>query len=216
MNKKLALLATLPALLLSSCSFFQFFESDEKTVDLYVLDMIATDINPKLDDAYISRVDLRFKNGEKYVPYISLKQYANIFKKFLNPKVVSEVVTEGFATSWKIELDNSLLFYAVISPTEKQVLVAGDLTSALKSGEDGIQPTYDVLNYGAKMNASFEQVGKNNYATYTFEDCDFGYFRDGGELYMPLGLLDLALSEATTLYVTYNYAPLMVLLCLIT
>ena len=208
MNKKLALLATLPALLLSSCSFFQFFESDEKAVDLYVLDMIATDTNPKLDDAYISRVDLRFKNGEKYVPYISLKQYANIYKKFLNPKVVSEVVTEGFATSWKIELDNSLLFYAVFSPTEKQVLVAGDLTSALKSGEDGIQPAYDVLNYGAKMNASFEQVGKNNYATYTFEDCDFGYFRDGGELYMPLGLLDLALSEATTLYVTYNYRSL--------
>ena len=208
MNKKLALLATLPALLLSSCSFFQFFESDEKTVDLYVLDMIAGEENPQLSDARIGNIDLRFKNGEKYVPYISLEQYAAIYKKFLNPKVVSEVATEGFATSWKIELDNSLLFYAVFSPIEKQVLVAGDLNSALQSGEGGIQPTYDVLNYGAKMNASFEQVGKNNYATYTFEDCDFGYFRDGGELYMPLGLLDLALCEATTLYVTYNYRSL--------
>jgi hypothetical protein len=208
MNKKLALLATLPALLLSSCSFFQFFESDEKTVDLYVLDMIATDINPKLDDAYISRVDLRFKNGEKYVPYISLKQYANIYKKFLDPKAVSEVTTEGFATTWKIEIDKQLVFYAAISPVEKLVLRAGEISNALATGEGGIQPTYDVLNYGASTSSTYEQLSKDNFATYSFEDCDFDYFRSGGELYMPLGLYDLAFSECSSLYVTYNYRNL--------
>ncbi len=205
MNKKLTLLATLPALLLSSCSFFQLFESDEKTVDLYVLDMIATDINPNLDDAYISRVDLRFKNGEKYVPYISLKQYANIYKKFLDPKAVSEVTTEGFATTWKIEIDNQLVFYAAISPVEKLVLRAGEISNALATGEGGIQPTYDVLNYGASTSSTYEQLSKDNFATYSFEDCDFDYFRSGGELYMPLGLYDLAFSECSSLYVTYNY-----------
>lgn len=208
MNKKLALLATLPALLLSSCSFFQFFETDEKTVDLYVLDMIASDINPNLNDAYVSSVNLRFRNGEKYVPYISLKQYANIYKKFLDPKAVSEVTTEGFITSWKIEVDNQLVFYTAISPIEKLILRAGDISNALATGEGGIQPTYDVLNYGVNTTSSYDQLSEDNFATYSFEDCDFDYFRSGGELYMPLGLYDLAFCECSTLYVTYNYRNL--------
>ena len=208
MNKKLTLLATLPALLLSSCSFFQFFESDEKTVDLYVLDMIAGDTNPQISNARIGSVDLRFKNGEKYVPYISLKQYASIYKKFLDPKAVSEVTTDGFTTSWKIEINNELYFYTVISPLEKLVLRAGEISNALSTGEGGIAPEYDVLNYGVSTQSSYEQLGKNNYATYTFEDCNFDYFSSGGELYMPLGLFDLAFSECSTLYVTYNYRSL--------
>ena len=40
--------------------------SDEKTVGLYVLDMIAGEENPQLNDAYIGNITLRFKNGEKY------------------------------------------------------------------------------------------------------------------------------------------------------
>ena len=208
MNKKLVFLTTLPALLLSSCSFFQFFESDEKTVGIYVLDMIAEEENPQLNDAYIGNTTLRFKNGEKYVPYISLKQYASIYKPFLEPKATSTVTTDGFSTSWKIEVDGSLYFYAIISPIEKIIIRAGDISNSLKTGEGGIQPSYDVLNYGSKSSSSYEQLGKNNYATYTFEDCDFDYFNSGGELYMPLGLYDLAFSECSSLYVTYNYRNL--------
>ena len=208
MNKKLILLSTLPALLLASCSFFQLYDSDEKTVGLYVLDMIAEDMNPQLRDSYISDITLRFKNGEKYVPYISLKQYASIYKKFLDPKAVSTVTSDGFNTSWTIEIDGSLYFYAVVSPSQKQILKAGDISSALKTGEGGIQPIYDVLNYGTQSDSYYEQLGKNNYATFTFADCDFDYFRDGGELFMPLGLYDLAFSECSTLYVTYNYRNL--------
>ena len=82
MKRKLAFLLLLPTLLLSSCDFLDIFNanSDEKTVNLYVLDMIADNENPQLSDAYISNINLRFKNGEKYVPYISLKQYASIYK----------------------------------------------------------------------------------------------------------------------------------------
>ena len=208
MNKKLVLLTTLPALLLSSCSFFQLFDSDEKTVGLYVLDMIAGEENPQLNDAYIGNITLRFKNGEKYVPYISLKQYASIYKKFLEPNANSVVTTDAFTTSWKIEINGELYFYAVVSPTEKLILRAGEVSNALKTGEGGIQPTYDVLNYGSKSDYSYEQLGENNFVTYTFEDCEFDYFRSGGELYMPLGLFDLAFSECSSLYVTYNYRSL--------
>ena len=210
MKRKLAFLLLLPTLLLSSCDFLDIFNanSDEKTVNLYVLDMIADNENPQLSDAYISNINLRFKNGEKYVPYISLKQYASIYKKFLDPRAVSTVTNDGFTSSWKIEIDGSVYFYAVISPLEKVVLRAGEISNALKSGEGGIQPEYDVLNYGVETESSYEQLGKENYATYTFADCDFDYFRDGGELYMPLGLYDLAFSECSTLYVTYNYRNL--------
>lgn len=207
MNKKFVLIATLSALLLTSCSFFKLFsiDSEEKKAGVYVLDTIAYDTNPQMSDAYIGDLTLRFKEGEKYIPYISLKQYASIFSKFLNKKAVSEVTTEGLISSWSIKMDNDLYFYAAISPLEKLVLVAGDLTSVLNSGEGGIQPTYDVLNYGAQSNTTYDQLTDTNYATYTFEDCDFDYFRNGGEVYMPLGLYDLALCEASTLYITYNY-----------
>lgn len=208
MNKKLVLLSTLPALLLSSCSFFKFYDSDEKNVNLYVLDLIAGDMNPQLSNARVSDITLRFKNGEKYVPYISLKQYASIYKKFLDPKAVSTVTNEGSNVAWTIEVDGSVYFFAIVSPTQKAIMKAGDISNALASGEGGIQPELDVLNYGVKSDSSYDQLGKDNYSTYTFADCEFDYFKDGGELYMPLGLFDLAFSECSSLYVTYNYRNL--------
>ena len=175
MKKRFALLSVLPALLLSSCSFFNIFNSDEKTVGVYVLDMIATDENPQINDAYIGDLTPRFKSGEKYIPYLSLQQYASIYSKFLNPKAVSEVTTEGFITSWSIKIDGELYFYAAISPLEKLVLKAGDISNVLKTGEGGIQPTYDVLNYGCESDTTYDQLGEVNYATYTFKDFDFDY-----------------------------------------
>ena len=205
MKKRFVLLSVLPALLLSSCSFFNIFNSDEKTVGVYVLDMIATDENPQINDAYLGDLTPRFKSGEKYIPYLSLQQYASIYSKFLNPKAVSEVTTEGFITSWSIKIDGELYFYAAISPLEKLVLKAGDISNVLKTGEGGIQPTYDVLNYGCESDTTYDQLGEVNYATYTFKDCDFDYIRNGGDVYLPLGLYDLSFSESSGLYVTYNY-----------
>ena len=88
----------------------------------------------------------------------TLKQYASIYKKFLDPRAVSTVTNDGFTSSWKIEIDGSVYFYAVISPLEKVVLRAGEISNALKSGEGGIQPEYDVLNYGVETESSIKLV----------------------------------------------------------
>ena len=210
MKKKLALLSVLPALLLSSCSFLDIFNSnsDEKTVGVYVLDLIAYDDNPQLSEAKVANLDLRFKNGEKYIPYLRLEQYASIYDKFFQEGVTSKVTTSGFVTQWTIEKNGELYFAAAISPLEKTVIRAGDISNVLRTGEGGITPPLDVLSYGVESNQTYEQLGENNYSTFTYQDCDFGYIRSGTDIYFPLGLLDLSFSESSGLYVTYNYKNL--------
>ena len=210
MKKKLALLSVLPALLLSSCSFLDIFNSnsDEKTVGVYVLDLIAYDDNPQLSKANIGNLNLRFRNGEKYVPYLTVEQYASIYDKFFEEGVKSEVSTSGFITQWTIKKNNELYFAAAISPLEKTIIRAGDISNVLRTGEGGITPPLDVLSYGVQSNQTYEQLGDSNYSTFTYKDCDFDYLRNDGELYFPLGLLDLSFSESSGLYVTYNYKNL--------
>ena len=210
MKKKLALLSVLPALLLSSCSFLDIFNSnsDEKTVGVYVLDLIAYDDNPQLSKANIGNLNLRFRNGEKFVPYLTVEQYASIYDKFFEEGVKSEVSTSGFITQWTIKKNDELYFAAAISPLEKTIIRAGDISNVLRTGEGGITPPLDVLSYGVQSNQTYEQLGDSNYSTFTYKDCDFDYLRNDGELYFPLGLLDLSFSESSGLYVTYNYKNL--------
>ena len=210
MKKKTALLSILPALLLTSCGFLDIFNAntDEKTMGVYVLDLIAYDDNPQLSKARVGDLTPRFKNGEKYIPYLTLKQYASIYNKFFEEGVVSEVTTNGYISQWTIEKNNELYFAAAISPLEKTIIKAGDISNVLRTGEGGITPPLDVLSYGVESNQTYEQLGTNNYSTFTYKDCDFDYFRNDGELYLPLGLLDLSFSESSGLFVTYNYKNL--------
>ena len=210
MKRKLALLSILPVLLLSSCDFLDIFNSnsDEKTVGVYVLDLIAYDDNPQLSKANVGSLNLRFRNGEKYVPYLTVKQYASIYDKFFEEGVTSEVSTSGFITQWTIKKNDDVYFVAAISPLEKTVIRAGDISNVLRTGEGGITPPLDVLSYGVESSQTYEQLGENNYSTFTYKDCDFDYLRNDGDIYFPLGLLDLSFSESSGLYVTYNYKNL--------
>lgn len=210
MKRKLALLSILPVLLLSSCDFLDIFNSnsDEKTVGVYVLDLIAYDDNPQLSKANVGSLNLRFRNGEKYVPYLTVKQYASIYDKFYQEGVTSEVTTSGFVTQWTIKKNDDVYFVAAISPLEKTVIRAGDISNVLRTGEGGITPPLDVLSYGVESSQTYEQLGENNYSTFTYKDCDFDYLRNDGDIYFPLGLLDLSFSESSGLYVTYNYKNL--------
>ena len=210
MKRKLALLSILPVLLLSSCDFLDIFNSnsDEKTVGVYVLDLIAYDDNPQLSKANVGSINLRFRNGEKYVPYLTVKQYASIYDKFYEEGVTSEVTTSGFITQWTIKKNDEVYFVAAISPLEKTVIRAGDISNVLRTGEGGITPPLDVLSYGVESSQTYEQLGENNYSTFTYKDCDFDYLRNDGDIYFPLGLLDLSFSESSGLYVTYNYKNL--------
>ena len=173
MKKSIILGAVIASFVLSSCSLFKTYSSEAKEVDVYLLDY-ATQGGKNIEECKLGTISPQFIEGEGYVPYFSLEQYASLYKPYFEADVKSEVENNGFASTWTIYRGEELYFYATISSLTKSIMTAGSISNVLAS--DSNPNDYSVLSKYTKFEDSFERLGENNFATYSFSGYEFKTF----------------------------------------
>ena len=203
MKNKVIIAIVLPLLLLSSCDFFAFRATESHEVSVYNLDLLTED-NEDISNALQANIKARFVSGREYIPYLTFKQYASLYKPHLAEGMVSEVKGNSTTLTWSVSHEDSLYFVTEINFSTKEVLIAGNLEAAFK--EDDNPQDIAALMYG--MHDRYESYflpSAVNYATYSFSNIKLDYFSYGGEYYLPLSFLDLTFSYDTGVYFFYNY-----------
>ena len=200
MKIRLLTVMILPAMLLTSCRFLQERSTFAKEIQIYDLDNISE--NGDVEEGHDGKIVARFYEGEDYVPYITLKQYASLYKNHLSPNAISTCEVEG-SCAWTVSVDDQYVFVTEIDPSSRNIMVAGSLDSAYKDDDNpidtkalmaGMQSKYTAIDYG---------IG---YATYSYLGTGIKTFKYDGEYYFPLSLLDITYSDDTSIYFYYNYA----------
>ena len=202
MKKSVILGAIITSFVLSACSLFKTYSSESKEVGVYLLDY-AVEGNKSIENCKLGKISPEFIDGEGYVPYFSLEQYASLYKPYFKSDVKSEVENDTMSSTWTIYRGDELYFYAVISPITKTITTAGSIYNVLAT--DSNPADYSVISKNTKFEDSYERLSDKNYATYSFSGYSFKSFSKNSRRYFPLGLLDNAFSESSNIFHFYNY-----------
>ena len=199
-KNKLLIAIILPVMLLSSCSCSIFRSTIKKTLSVYDLDVYD---NVSLDSCKTIEVNARFNKNEPYVPYLSLKQYADLYTPHFAEDVSSNVSKRGDLTSWTVSRGSDLYFITQIDFANKEVIVAGSLDATYKTADDPRDTA--SLYYGNYTEYDSKLLGSSYYAHYSFADIEIDYFSYLGEYYLPLSFYDITYSFDSSIYFYYNY-----------
>lgn len=190
----------LPAMLLTSCNFFQQRSTYAKEIQIYDLDNISEE--GQLIEGHAGKVVARFYEGEDYVPYITLEQYASFYKSHLADNTISEYENDD-SVSWTVKCDNQYVFATTIYPSNRSIMVAGSLESYYKDDDNPV----DTKSLMAGLDSKYDYVERGTgYSSYSFAGTGIKAFKFDGEYYLPLALYDLTYSYDTGIYFYYNYA----------
>ena len=202
MKSKILLGVVINSLLLCSCSLFKTVSSHNKDVDVYLLEKAFKE--DSFDKAKMDSITPRFIDGEKYIPYFTLQQYASLYSPILKKEAKSEVTTKGSTVTWTISINDELYFASVISYTTGELLEAGSINNVLDASV--VSRDTKALTYNTKVDGKVSQLnGASNFSMYTFDNTSFKHFRLNGEVYYPLGFFDAAYSDCSGIYYFYNY-----------
>ena len=200
MKIKLLTVMILPAMLLTSCNLFQQRSTYAKEIQIYDLDNVSEE--GQVDEGHNGKIVARFYEGEDYIPYITLEQYATLYKSHLADNTKSYYENDE-SLSWSVSCGDQYVFATTIFPSNRSIMVAGSLESYYKDDDNpvdtkalmaGMRSKYSAIEYGT------------GYANYSFANTGIKTFKYEGEYYLPLSLLDLTYSKDTGMYFFYNYA----------
>ena len=202
-NTKLLLLI-IPLTLLSSCNTTLFNpKTVTESIGVYDLDNPnLTETSKSLTNAYVNDIEVKFLENEPYVPYLTVEQYASLYEHHFVEGAYNRTSVTGNNIYWNIYSDEGLCFRAVINTYEKTIKKAGDIEYALK--EEDNPRDLRALNYGMHTSGSYADQG-STYESYDFKSGDPKRFSIGRTDYFPLGFFDIAFSESSGIYFTYNY-----------
>ena len=203
MKARLFALLILPSLILPSCSGLFDPKSVEQEVQVYDLDRIRQDSHKRMKKGFLTTLKARFVDGQPYVPYLSLRQYASLYESHYGEGFVNKITNSVFSTTWGIYKDDEPYFICVFDYLGEEISVAGSIASAFSETDD----TRDTkaLSYGLKTESDNVVLSDKNYATYQYGGYDFTVFKSGGDHYFPLGFYDITFSDNSGIYFTYNY-----------
>lgn len=199
MKKRFLSILVLPTLALSACSLFA-----EQTYDTYGQELMVYDID-KLDDTKVLpsegafKINARFIEGQKYIPYVTLKQYASLYLSH----IASDVSYEIKDNVWTIYKGKSACFIAEINNYYKEIYYAGSIQNAYKEDDD--PRDLKALNYGLNYTPTINSIGNVPYSTISYGDYGIPRFKYENEFYYPLSFFDTAFIDASSIYFTYNY-----------
>jgi len=201
--KKLPIIgAIIASFVLSACSLFKTYSTESREVDVYLVDPAINEEKP-IEESHIGKISPYFIEGEGYVPYFSIEQYASLYEPYFKSGVKSNVEDEGTTCTWTIYFGEELYFYAVISTFGKTISMGGSIESVLDTGTKNAD--YEMIKKFAKFEYASSYIRDDNLATYTFNYAGLKTFSKNNHRYYPLGLLDNAFSNASSLYHFYNY-----------
>lgn len=197
MKKRLLLSLIIPALALSACSFFfeETYETYGQELQVYDIDHLSED--KTLGDP-VFRISARFIKDQKYIPFISLKQYAYLYLSHFDSDVSYELKDD----TWTIFKDNKACFVAAIDHVTREVGMAGSIQTAYKENDDPRDLT--ALRYGLDNKYKINALG-NFTSVYSFGRYNIPRFKLEGEYYYPLSFFDTTFADASSIYFTYNY-----------
>lgn len=202
MKKTLVLGAVITSFLLSACSIFKSYSVEDKEIGVYLLDQaVLTD--KKMEQCKLGTINALFINGEGYVPYFTLSQYASFYNPYFAEGIKSEVTSEGSTSTWTIKHGEDIYFAAIVSPLTKTIMVAGSISAAMTLDKN--PSDYSMVNKYAQFVDSNTKLKEDNYATYDFSGYAFKTFSKYGKRFYPLGLLDNAFVSSSDLHHFYNY-----------
>ena len=202
MKAKNISLLVLPTILLSSCTFL--FGAKSLTKDINVYDLDKLDAEKNLSSGLQNTVKARFISGQDYIPYLTLDQYASLYKKHFASDVTSKVDANLFSSTWTVSKGETAVFIAAFDHYSNEVIIAGSLQAAYSEDDD--PRDLEALNYGMKFDAEGKYLSENNYASFNYSGYGLTTFSANNERYFPLGLLDITFSDSSGIYFTYNYA----------
>ena len=202
MKKSIILGAVIASFVLSSCSLFKSYSTSAREVDVYLIDN-ATTGEKTIEQCKLGTIAPLFIDGEGYIPYFSLEQYASLYNPYFEDDVKSRVETQGSTSTWTIYRGEDLYFYAVISSLTKSIMTAGSIYNAMKS--DSNPSDYSLLSKFTRFDGDYQALGDYSYAEYKFGSYGFKSLSKSGQRFYPLGLLDNAFSESSSIYHFYNY-----------
>ena len=199
MKKRLLALLVLPSLTLSACSFFNFetYDTYSKTISVYNIDKL--DESKDLANSIPFTINARFIEGQDYVPFITLKQYASLYLTHIAADVSYEIKDD----TWTIYKNGSPCFIAAFDHVFKEVLMAGSMQSAYKDGDD--PRDLAVLSYGVDYKSTLNYIGDTAYSLFSFSEYNIPSFKYEGERYYPLAFFDTTFIDSSSIYFTYNY-----------
>ena len=203
-SKHLSLLV-LPTILLSSCTFLFGVQSYTKDINVYDIDRLDAESN--LSSGLQNTIRARFVNGKEYIPYLTLEQYASLYKKHFTSDTNSVVQADTFSASWTISRGDVILFVAGIDYFSNEIIMAGSIESAYKSDDD--PRDLKALNYALKIDADGFNLGDTNYASFKFSGYKLTTFSADNNRYFPLGLLNITFSDSSGIYFDYNYSHIL-------
>ena len=202
MKHKIIFTTIIASLLLSSCSLFKTYSTKTQDLDVYLLETAIK--KEDYANAKVASVSAEFIDGEKYIPYITLEQYASLYEPYLIDGAKSKVDYEGSTATWTIYVGSQLYFASIFYGSYGQVLVGGNISNAIDNEIFG----RDIKALSYNTNFSGEAIplgGSNGFATYDFDTTEFKHFRKNNKTYYPLGFFDTTYSASSGIYHFYNY-----------
>lgn len=202
MKNRFLLSAVISAMLLCSCSLVKTYSTTTQDLDVYLLETAIK--KEDFANAKVASVSAEFINGEKYIPYITLEQYAELYKPYLLENAQSKVSYEGSTSTWTIYLGGQLAFASVFYGSYGEIMVGGNISSALNDALFARDTA--ALLYNTKITGDATPMdGSNGFANYTFKTGEFKHFRKNNKTYYPLGFFDNTYSASSGIYHFYNY-----------
>ena len=196
-------LLILPSLLLPSCAGFFGPKTVEQEISVYDLDRVQKDSHKRMKKGYQTTVKARFIDGQTYVPYLSIRQYASLYESHFAEGFVNKITNQTFSTTWGIYKGDDPYFICVFDYLSEEISIAGNISAAFSDEDD--PRDLKALEYGLKATHDNRVLSNRNYATYYYGDYGFTRFKSGSDHYFPLGFLDITFSDNSTIYFTYNY-----------
>lgn len=202
MKHKIIFTTIIASMLLSSCSLFKTYSTKTQDLDVYLLETAIK--KEDYANAKVAHVSAEFIDGEKYIPYITLEQYASLYEPYLIDGAKSKVDYEGSTATWTIYVGSQLYFASIFYGSYGQVLVGGNISNAVNNEIFG----RDIKALSYNTNFTGEAIplgGSNGFATYDFDTTEFKHFRKNNKTYYPLGFFDTTYSASSGVYHFYNY-----------
>ena len=159
--------------------------------------------DPKPIEDYIrqEKLKLYYLDQVDDVYYLSLDDYASIFKDEVTEGYVSTVKSEGDVTTWSVNKGNETVFSLSMDPAAETLTLKGELDSTfLKSAPYGKTGEQDLLQLEDGYLPGHENVAR----VYPFGPYEFDFFKVDGKYRYPLALLQTGLSQVTERSLLFN------------
>ncbi|MBR1581866.1 MAG: hypothetical protein IJ656_02435 [Bacilli bacterium] len=157
-----------------------------------------------------TKIDVYFAEGEKLVPYISVKSFSSMFNGFMSQGFKSTIEDYKYSTVWTISYEKTPVFAAEFQWRAGVIEYLGSIDVALES-----YATLDVskssLYYNAFLDGKVLDVGKYEGTTgCSYRKSGFSDVFKEGAHHLPLAVYDISFKEATSKNFIYDYSNIVI------